>query len=333
MNKEYERACINVDKIRIPSVVKHYNIVKTIGKGGFSVVVLGVHQKTGQKVAIKIIDREEVSKQQIFCYLENELRLISRFDHPNIVKVYDIIYEEDIIMVVMEYLECGDLQKLVSQGIFFNCHEQITIALQILSALSYLHKRGIAHRDIKPENILFDKYYNPKLIDFGLSRENCNALKTLCGTTDYLAPEVLRMKEYDGKKADLWSLGIVLHILSSNAFPFDITSEISHINKLQNNTLILNILTPGKLGMVIKSCLEFNQNLRLDCDELIKMLEESRPIFSHETMRETKIVGSKSGLPQLLTRNNTPILVPRAKQHEIMQLGMGRKRRHFSSSL
>ncbi|KAI5510762.1 protein kinase protein, partial [Trichomonas vaginalis G3] len=177
--------------IRIPSSVGRYKILRQIGKGGFAVVVQAVDTKTNQFVAIKIVSRQEIQRQNNMIYLENELRLCSRFDHPSIVKVFDIIYEEDIIMIVMEYFQNGDLQSLISHGIRLSFEECIRISYQILEGLTYLHKRGISHRDIKPENILFDDAYNPKLVDFGLAKENSDALSTYCGTAWYIAPEIV----------------------------------------------------------------------------------------------------------------------------------------------
>ena len=204
--------------IRIPSSVGRYRILRQIGKGGFAVVVQAVDTKTNQFVAIKIVSRQEIQRQNNMIYLENELRLCSRFDHPSIVKVFDIIYEEDIIMIVMEYFHNGDLQSLISQGILLSFDECVRISYKILDALAYLHKRGICHRDIKPGNILFDDSFNPKLIDFGLAKENADVLSTYCGTLWYIAPEIVKNSEYDGRKADIWAFGVTLHLLSTGCF-------------------------------------------------------------------------------------------------------------------
>lgn len=334
MCDEFERTSIDTSKIRIPEYVKRYKVVRTIGSGGFSVVVLGVHQKTGEKVAIKIMDRKEITKQKVFSYLENELRLISRFNHPNIVKVFDIIYEEDVIMIIMEYLRQGDLQKVISSGITFTLSEQISITRQLLDALTYLHKRGIAHRDIKPENILFDENFHPKLIDFGLSRENPAALHTLCGTSLYLAPEVVTSSEYDGRKSDVWAMGIVIHIIAALAFPFDIASEVYHLKRLAAHNLNFDIKIQGILGTIVKNCLVYNENERPSAEYLLNLVdgECKRPLTCHiSQMPQPK---KKTSLPLLLSRNNTPVLIPKMRHHDKSPVNNPRKAvRHFSNQI
>ncbi|EAX89733.1 CAMK family protein kinase [Trichomonas vaginalis G3] len=208
---------VNTSRIRIPSHIGKYTITKLIGKGGFAVVVLAVNDQTHQQVAIKICDRVQIQENNILAYLEAELRLSMRFNHPNIAKTYEVIYEPDIILIVMEYFPNGDLQSLLTHGVKFTTQEQIKIAIGVLNGLNYLHQRGISHRDIKPENIVFDEKLNPKIIDFGLSKEDSSNLYTFCGTPYYVAPEMITSHSYNGMKADIWAFGITLHCLATGS--------------------------------------------------------------------------------------------------------------------
>lgn len=296
---------------RIPVQVGKYKVVKTIGKGGFAVVVLGKHIVTNECVAIKIISRDTINKQNLLMYLENELRLSMRFEHPNIARVYDVIYEQDIIMIIMEYCPNGDLQSLLSRGVYFTIKEQINIAIQILEGIAYLHQRGICHRDIKPENIMFDAHYNPKIIDFGLSKEKGSLLKTCCGTPFFMAPEIVTCPNYNGMKTDLWAYGVTIHFMATQGrFPFTARSDIQIIQEIKNNRLNLNIEPKGLIGAIIERALTLNYEERPSADSLIKFINEKR--CKNKSISSYAFHGPESNeqsLPKLYTRNNTPMFV------------------------
>lgn len=292
--------------INIPSKIGKYEVVKIIGKGGFAVVVLAKDQKTNKQVAIKIVSREELMKQNIMVYFENELRLSSRFNHPSIVSVYEVIYEKDAIMIVMEYLSNGDMHSILSKGIKFNYEEQIKVASQMLEGLRYLHQRGICHRDIKTENILFDENMNAKLIDFGLSKENSSALHTYCGTPFYMAPEVILFDTYDGKKADIWAFGVVMHIIATGHFPWAQKSEVQLIKELKSMSLDLYIEPAGTIGNVIKNSLVFDYNERASADDLLQII--TKDINHKAGMSKISYQAKKNYdaiLPKLTIRNST----------------------------
>lgn len=261
-------------RISVPDYIGNYKITKVLGRGGFAVVVHGVHNKTNEEVAIKIVDRIQMHKNQMFNYLESELRLASRFDHPNIIKVYDIIYLQDVICIVMEYVDNGDLSTHLTAGLRFSFEDQLRITRGLIDALRYLHSHGIAHRDIKPSNILFDKDFNPKLIDFGMSTESASKVSTICGTTFFIAPEVFKNQEYNGIQSDIWSLGITLHIMSTMQFPFDDRSESRHVNNVKNGRIELMIEAPGLIGQVVEKCLVVNPKLRPSSADILKFIDQ-----------------------------------------------------------
>lgn len=291
--------------VRVPPQIGKYKVIGTIGKGAFAVVALAIDTKTNLKVAIKIIDRESIAEKHIISYLENELRLSARFNHPNIVKIYEVIYGEDTIMIVMEYLMQGDLQSLFNKGVHFSYEEQIIIGCKILDALSYLHKRGICHRDIKPENILFDQDMNPKLIDFRLSKENSSSLQTFCGTPFYIAPEIIMSDIYDGKKADMWAFGVTMHLLATEKYPWEVKSETHLFKLMQEKKLKISIDTSGIIGFIIEKCLVINPNERISSDELITQLEgmKNKNVFGQKIRFQKKTITEES-LPKLHVNKN-----------------------------
>lgn len=310
--------------IRIPPVIGRYKVLRQLGKGGFAVVVLGQDQKTGEYVAIKIVNRDEIQKHNIMIYLENELRLCSRFDHPSIVKVFDIIYQPDIIMIIMEFFPNGDIQTLISHGFHLSFEENLRIAYQILDGLVYLHKRGICHRDIKPENIMFDEKLNPKLVDFGLAKENSSALSTFCGTPWYMAPEVMLTTEYDGRKADVWAFGVTLHMLVTGNLPFPLRADSQFIKDIQQNKLAIDVQPKGILGELISNALIFDPKQRWSSEDLLLYLQQNQVQargISIAEFNNRRSASKQISLPKLIIKapiplKNAPRLVAEKSQQK-----------------
>lgn len=293
----------NILSNQIPDEISKYKVIQVLGNGGFGYVVLAQDQKTQDYAAIKIIKREEVLKENRMRYLENELRLSQRFNHPNIVQVLDIIYEKDVIYIVMEYLSNGSLQLLLTKGYRFSFEEQMRISCGILQAIHYLHQQGISHRDIKPENILFDDDMNPKLIDFGLSKENSSSLRTYCGTPFFIAPEVIVSDKYDGRKADLWAYGVTMHIMATGHFPYQVKSETQLIRDIERNQLDMYIEPKGTIGFLIENTLQIDASKRLTTAQLLRFLEE-QPMSQSYVGKSAQRAGKEASLPHLQTKMN-----------------------------
>lgn len=271
-----------------------YVIEREIGSGGFSTVYIGYNSKTKETHAFKCIDRKAITNLNIVQYVENELRIYSRLNHPNIAKCHDIIYAETYIMIVMEYMENGDMQRHINNNHMFRQAEQIRICTELLEALYYLHLRGISHRDIKPANIMFDKDWHVKLIDFGFCKENSTSMKTLCGTYLLMAPEVLNTQSYDGMKADIWSFAVTMHIMATGYLPFTYTSETQYIRDVKSNNLEFNIRAGGIIGWIIKNALQLEPKDRLPAKDLLEHIKKESN-------------GSRNSLPNLgfVRRANT----------------------------
>ena len=210
--------------------IKEYYPVEIIGAGAFGLVVNVIQIKTGEKMAVKIIDKNNSNLDS--DYLNKEVYILSILDNPRIMKIYDILDNNDYFFIFMELIEGGNLKDLIikrylDKNVYlFRDSECSQIMKGILEALNYLHKKNIIHRDIKPENILFknkDDLSSVILCDFGLAyqmNEYENSTSGLCGTTIYMAPEVLLKKNYD-YLVDSFSAGIVLYILCSGGMhPF-----------------------------------------------------------------------------------------------------------------
>ena len=230
--------------------IKEYYPVEIIGAGTFGLVVNVIQIKTGQKMAVKIIDKKNSNLNS--DYLNKEVYILSILDDPRIMKVYDILDNIDYYFIFMELIEGGNLKDLIikrylDKNIYlFRDSECAQIMKGLLEALNYLHKKNIIHRDIKPENILFknkDDLSSVILCDFGLAYQmkgRENSTTGIYGTTIYMAPEIILKKNYDFL-ADSFSAGIVLYILCSGGqHPFYTRGlqQKEYIDKLINNKCI-----------------------------------------------------------------------------------------------
>ncbi|KAK3567188.1 hypothetical protein QTP86_012118, partial [Hemibagrus guttatus] len=184
--------------------VGNYRLLKTIGKGNFAKVKLAKH----------ILTEKELFR---------EVRIMKLLNHPNIVKLFEVIETEKTLYLVMEYASGGEVfDYLVAHGRMKEKEARAKFR-QIVSAVQYCHQKCIVHRDLKAENLLLDADMNIKIADFGFSNEFTvgNKLDTFCGSPPYAAPELFQGKKYDGPEVDVWSLGVILYTLVSGSLPFD----------------------------------------------------------------------------------------------------------------
>ncbi|XP_012693784.1 serine/threonine-protein kinase MARK1-like isoform X2 [Clupea harengus] len=202
--------------------IGNYRLLKTIGKGNFAKVKLARHVLTGREVAVKIIDKTQLnptSLQKLF----REVRIMKLLNHPNIVKLFEVIETEKTLYLIMEYASGGEVfDYLVAHGRMKEKEARAKFR-QIVSAVEYCHQKMIVHRDLKAENLLLDADMNIKIADFGFSNEFTmgSKLDTFCGSPPYAAPELFQGKKYDGPEVDVWSLGVILYTLVSGSLPFD----------------------------------------------------------------------------------------------------------------
>ncbi len=210
--------------------VGKYEIGNTLGQGSFGKVKLATNTETGQQVAIKILDKEKIQKQNMGAQIKKEISIMKMVKHSFVVKLYEVLASRSKIFIVLELVTGGELfDKIVREGRFDEKTARFYFR-QLVRGVKYCHKAGVCHRDLKPENLLLDGDGNLKISDFGLSalytgstEDNSRAtlLHTTCGTPNYVAPEVLNDKGYDGRAADVWSMGVILYVLLAGYLPFD----------------------------------------------------------------------------------------------------------------
>ena len=202
-----------------------YEMKEVIGKGKFGVVNLGIHKKTGQQVAIKILNKENIKTVEDKELVRIEIGILKLCHHPNIVRLLDHLENNDYIYIVTEYIEGGTLGNYFKKKKFNFSERQATcIMSQLANGVKYLHQYGIVHRDLKPDNIMItqqNEFGVIKIMDFGLSKIVSPNEKMVdgYGTLSYVAPEVLLRTPYN-KEVDIWSMGVILFYMLSGHLPF-----------------------------------------------------------------------------------------------------------------
>ena len=194
-----------------------------LGQGTFGVVVLGTHQLTGEKVAVKILEKEKIIQEADKTRIEREIKILKNMRHNNIVHLYDVKETASSLYIIMEYVQGKELFDYIVDKKRLSEIEACNFYQQIISGIEYLGKIKVVHRDIKPENLLLDNKKKIKIVDFGLSNiyPNNELLKTACGSPCYAAPEMINGELYKGLNADIWSSGIVLYAMLCGYLPFE----------------------------------------------------------------------------------------------------------------
>ncbi|XP_067359804.1 calcium/calmodulin-dependent protein kinase type 1 isoform X2 [Channa argus] len=202
-------------KKKTSDIKEHYDFKEVLGTGAFSEVVLAEEKRTQRLVAIKCIPKKALEGKE--NNIENEIAVLHRIKHPNIVSLEDIFESTSHLYLVMQLVSGGELfDRIVEKG-FYTERDASQLIHQILDAVKYLHEMGIVHRDLKPENLLYysmDEDSKIMISDFGLSKIEGvgSVMSTACGTPGYVAPEVLAQKPYS-KAVDCWSIGVISYIL------------------------------------------------------------------------------------------------------------------------
>ena len=252
--------------------IGNYMIKKTLGKGTFGKVKLGIYIPTHEKVAIKILEKCRILEKDDEIRLKREFELLTLFSHPNVILVAEIFETAEKFYSVMEYCEGGELFNYIVRNRRLSQNEAAFFYYQLINGLEYIHSLGIVHRDLKPENLLLTKEHILKIIDFGLSnyfkKDQKALLVTPCGSPCYASPEMVAGKKYNGFKIDIWSTGIILYAMLCGYLPF----EDKDNDVLFEKILECNVVFPkfvSKLGKdLIKKILVTDPNKRITIEEI-----------------------------------------------------------------
>ena len=278
--KEYKEW---VEKLKIATgytnLLEIYDVKHKLGKGKFGLVKLGIDKKTGQKVAIKIMNKNSMDSSDLEL-VRTEIEILKVCQHPNIIRLYNVFENADYLYIIMEYCSGGDLFTYLEKREFKVPEKRAsTIIHQMATAVYYMHSFGVVHRDLKPENVLMinsDDNSDIRILDFGLSKilgpyEKCDEPY---GTLTYCAPEIIVDEPY-AKAVDLWSLGIMTYLMVSGKLPFnsedenEIARQVVYDEPNYDRNPVWKKISSECVDF-IKRLLEKDQNKRMTIKELLE---------------------------------------------------------------
>ncbi|KAK0605535.1 hypothetical protein LWI29_027855 [Acer saccharum] len=262
---------------KIKRRVGKYEVGRTIGEGTFAKVKFARNSETGDPVALKILDKEKVLKHKMAEQIKREIATMKLIKHPNVVQLYEVMGSKTKIFIVLEFVTGGELfDKIVNHGRMRE-DEARRYFQQLINTVDYCHSRGVYHRDLKPENLLLDTYGNLK--DDGL-------LHTTCGTPNYVAPEVLNDRGYDGATADLWSCGVILFVLLAGYLPFDDSNLMNLYKKISAAEFTCPPWISFDAMKLIARILDPNPMTRITIPEILEDVwfkkDYKRPVFEEK---------------------------------------------------
>ncbi|KAL9407512.1 hypothetical protein AB3S75_046122 [Citrus x aurantiifolia] len=203
-----------------------YELGRTLGEGNFGKVKFAQDLDSGLPFAVKILEKNRIIHLKITDQIKREIATLKPLKHANVVRLHEVLASKSKIYMVLEYVTGGELfDKIASKGRLQEA-EGRKLFQQLIDGVSYCHNKGVFHRDLKLENILLDSKGNIKISDFGLSAlpqhfRDDGLLHTTCGSPNYVAPEVLANRGYDGATSDIWSCGVILYVILTGYLPFD----------------------------------------------------------------------------------------------------------------
>ncbi|XP_072889771.1 serine/threonine-protein kinase BRSK2-like isoform X8 [Hemitrygon akajei] len=248
-----------------------YRLEKTLGKGQTGLVKLGIHCITGQKVAVKIVNREKLT-ESVLMKVEREIAILKLIEHPHVLKLHDVYENKKYLYLVLEHVSGGELfDYLVKKG-RLTPKEARKFFRQIISALDFCHSHSICHRDLKPENLLLDERNNIRIADFGMAslQVGDSLLETSCGSPHYACPEVIRGEKYDGRRADVWSCGVILFALLVGALPFDDDNLRQLLEKVKRGVFHMPHFIPPDCQGLLRGMIEVDAEKRLSLEQIQK---------------------------------------------------------------
>ncbi|XP_052232918.1 aurora kinase A-like [Dreissena polymorpha] len=247
-----------------------FDIGKPLGKGKFGNVYLAREKTTKFIVALKVLFKSQLQKSGVEHQLRREIEIQSHLQHDNILRLYNWFHDKTRIYLILEYAYRGELYKVLQKEKRFDEKTTAKYVYQLANALKYCHSKKVIHRDIKPENLLLGLTQDLKIADFGWSVHAPSSRRTtLCGTLDYLPPEMIEGSYHD-ENVDLWSLGVLCYELMVGKPPFETESNSETYRRITRVDIRYPpCVTPGARDL-IGSLLRHDPRTRMPLEDVMK---------------------------------------------------------------
>lgn len=265
-NKEFKKLNENSDMININST--HFDIIKKLGSGSFGEVHMVKHKQSGQIYAMKVLLKEKIKKSDLVENSKVERIILSKLNFPFIVEFKYSFQSHSKLFIVTEYISGGDLNELLKKKKVFSSFMCKLYLAEIVLSLEYLHSNNCIYRDLKPENILLNEDGHIKIIDFNLSKlfltSNItdNKAESICGTADYMAPEIIIQNEYD-YLVDWYSLGVLAFVFHAGYTPFNCKKNPLDTSVKKQNIYFNEKLFSNEAKSLIAELLKYDSKERL----------------------------------------------------------------------
>ncbi|KAK8049924.1 kinase-like domain-containing protein [Apiospora phragmitis] len=250
-----------------------FEIGRPLGKGKFGRVYLARERSNGFICALKVLHKNELQQGRVEKQVRREIEIQSNLRHPNVLQLYGHFHDSKRVFLILEFAGKGELYKHLRKENRFPEWKAAQYVAQMASALRYLHRKHVIHRDIKPENILVGIHGELKLSDFGWSvHAPNNRRQTMCGTLDYLPPEMIKPGGSDNfynEKVDLWSLGVLAYEFLVGEAPFEDTPVMTQRRIARADMTIPSFVSPEARD-IIKKLLVLDPDKRIPLDEVQK---------------------------------------------------------------
>lgn len=255
-----------------PDSIRQYNINAEIGHGSYGTVFKAFNKANRRAYAIKVYPKANLKTEEEEKLFQREVDAMAYVSHPGLVSLHDFFDDENNFYLVMDYCAGGELFDYIVKRDKLDEPTAALVFRQICSAVSYCHSFGIAHRDLKPENILVDKFPKIMITDFGLCGYLTDdaLMKTFCGSPVYTAPELLLKKEYNGKKADIWSLGVILFGIVTGEHPWRTSNTSAMLSQIVHAEYTFPDYLSDGVKEIITNMLSLDPNERKPLDEVLK---------------------------------------------------------------